>query len=544
MSSAGLPASGPLFVMLLEGAEARRVPLDVLPFTIGRSHGSHLVLHDGRASRNHAHIVCESDGYYVVDQQSRRGTFVNGERVARMKLARGMTVHFGGTDGPQIIFDAERPESTAGVLLTQAAALQSRRGELAALSALLEVAQKLNTSTVLEDVIVTVLDKAIQLTQAERAYMFLRDGEGNFTLAAGRNQSGATLRDDSGISRSVVEEAAHSAREFLVVEEGDSSQLAGRMSVASFGLRSVICIPLRHRESAASDAGQVFGVLYLDSRTLAGRMSDVEQEVLRSLAGEVAILVENASLFRAHEQARRYEQELSIASAIQQRLMTTNLPRAPFARVVAQCEPCHQIGGDFYDAVWTPAGLSIVLADIAGKGISAALLASVLQGLAYSQLKAGAPLEAVAADLHAYLCEKEIGEKYATVLLLRVHAAGEVEMVNCGHLPPLIISGGKLTETPVLNPPVGLWPEAEFRASRCVLRPGDRLLAFTDGVTEASSGGDFFGSERVCSLAARGGSVPELLAEVRSFCGAEPPQDDCTVIEIAFTGNDDPPPTL
>ena len=544
MSSATRAAAGPVFLMVIEGAESRRMPLDVLPFTIGRSHGSHLVLRDGRASRNHAQIVYEPDGYYVVDQQSRRGTFVNGKRIERERLARGMTVAFGGQDGPQIIFDSERPESTASELLTQATALQgSRRSELAALSALLEVAQKLNTSTVLEDVIITVLDKAIQLTHAERGYMFLRDAEGNFELSAGRTHRGLALREDSDISHSVIEEAVHSAREFLVTEEDDSDQLAGRHSVENFGLRSVICIPLRHRERAAAEAGQVYGVLYLDSRSLAGRLSSTEQEVLRSLAGEVAILVENASLFRSREQARRYEQELSIASAIQQRLMAMNLPQVPFARVAAHCEPCHQIGGDFYDAVWTPAGLSVVLADIAGKGISAALLASVLQGLAYSQLKTGAPLAEVATNLHAYLCEKEIGEKYATMLLLRVDAQGGVELVNCGHLPPLLISAGKVTETPVHNPPIGLWPPAEFHGSRCELRPGDRLLAFTDGVTEAAAGSDFFGSERVCGLAARGCSVQELVAEVRAFCRFEPPQDDCTALEIAFTG-DSGPPTL
>src|SRR5436190_20041453 len=142
----------------------------------------------------------------------------------------------------------------------------------------------------------------------------------------------------------------------------------------------------------APPSGEAMGVLYVDSRFASRDISSVSNEILRVIAIEAASLIENARLVQAEDAARRYQQELSIAASIQQRLMAVTIPEVPFARLKGRNLSCKEVGGDFFDAVSTVEGLAVVLADVSGKGVSAALLASTLQGMIYSQLSAGMPL--------------------------------------------------------------------------------------------------------------------------------------------------------
>ena len=158
-------------------------------------------------------------------------------------------------------------------------------------------------------------------------------------------------------------------------------------------IRMVYCIPLRKR-AAGTDCHEkdILGVLYLDSRLQPGKLSQVDNDLLETISTEAAALVENAFLAQAEESARRYREELNIAAAIQQGLMEFAIPNLPYARVHARSVACKDVGGDFYDVIATPDGLYIVIADISGKGVSAAILASTLQGLLYGLLLAGQPL--------------------------------------------------------------------------------------------------------------------------------------------------------
>ena len=130
------------------------------------------------------------------------------------------------------------------------------------------------------------------------------------------------------------------------------------------------------------------------------------------IATEAASLIENARLVQAEEESRRYQQELAIAASIQQRLMEVKIPEVPFAKLRGKNLSCKEIGGDFFDAVNTKEGLAVVLADVSGKGVSAALLASTLQGMIYSHLSAGMPLLEVVTAVNRFFTEKLVGEKY------------------------------------------------------------------------------------------------------------------------------------
>ena len=428
--------SDPLVLVVVEGADRRTLVLDHYPYSIGRRTDRDLVMADPRVSREHAQFAREADGIYVVDQGSRHGTFVNGERVNRRKLTRNDRVEFGSQGQAYVLFSPDRsPSSAAQQFLSQFSTWKPASGagsDLEMLNVFLEAARKLNTVGVLDDVLHTLLEAALRLTHAERGFVFLRQEDGELRLAAGRDKKGERIDDDSTISRSVLRDAARSASEFLVTDTDDTGKLDGRQSVVAHNLHSVICIPLRKtniqdkvKDDAKPGESNVQGVLYLDAHFLSGKLSSVSHDILRTVANGAAALVENAALVQAEDAAKRYRQELEIAAQIQQRLMTVTVPDVPYAKVNAVSYPCKDIGGDFFDLVYTPGGLSLIVADVSGKGVSAAVVASILQGMLYSQLARDSPLPEMIAAVNRFLCEKVGGQKYATLVIARLLESGE-----------------------------------------------------------------------------------------------------------------------
>ena len=533
-------------LIFVQGTEQRTLYLDHSPFSVGRKMEKDLVIADPRVSRDHAIIVSENGQFFVVDQGSKHGTFVNGERIQRQVLERNDRLEFGARDTIYAVFHPQHvTTNTARDFLSQISGIQisNEATDLEKLKIFLEAARKLNTTGVLDEILLTLLDVTLKLTGSERGYVFLRAVDGKLRLAAGRNSKGELLLDDTTISHSILEDALRSNSEFLLTDTSQSLDLSGRQSIVAYDLRTVICIPLRKtqvqtrvREGAPAPTSDAMGALYVDSRFASRDISKVSGDILHVVATEAASLIENARLVQAEEESRRYQQELSIAASIQQRLMAVTIPEVPYARLSGKNLSCKEIGGDFFDAVNTDDGLAIVLADVAGKGVSAALLASTLQGMIYSQLVARMPLTEIVGAANRFLTSKRIGEKYATVIIARLRRDGDLEYVNCGHVPPLLVCGGEVIRPSHGCLPVGLLADATYESDRYSLHAGDRLVLVTDGVTEAENAeGEFFDNERL-EVAAKRGTMAEIFAAVSEFCGSTPLSDDCTVVEMTYSG--------
>jgi sigma-B regulation protein RsbU (phosphoserine phosphatase) len=536
-------------LVFVQGNDQRTINLDHTPFTVGRKVDKDLVIADPRVSRDHALITSEDGQFCVVDQGSKHGTFVNGERIQRKTLERNDRVEFGVRDVSYVIFHPHHASSnTAREFLSQISGIQisTDTTDLEKLTLFLEAARKLNTTGVLDEILVTLLEATLKLTRAERGYVFMRDEEGNLRLAAGRNSKGEPLLDDTTISHSILDEGVKSNSEFVITDTSQSLDLAGRHSIVAYDLRTVICIPLRKpqvqttRDTAAvpiESSAEVMGALYVDSRFASRDISSVSNDILRAIATEAASLIENARLVQAEEASRRYQQELSIAASIQQRLMAVTIPEVPFATLRGRNLSCKEIGGDFFDAVNTEEGLAVVLADVSGKGVSAALLASTLQGMIYSQLTAGMPLIDIVFAANCFFTHKHIGEKYATLIIARIRRDGELEYVNCGHVPPLLVCNKEVIRPPHGNLPVGLLSDATYESDHVSLHAGDRLILVTDGVTEAENArGDFFEDSRLETVAAKSATLEDIFTAVANFCGGTPLSDDCTVVELVYSG--------
>src|ERR1700689_1078486 len=207
MARSGASGSGVFpALVLVQGNEQRNIVLNRTPFSVGRKVDKDLVIADPRVSRDHAQIILEEAGFFGVDQGSKHGTFVNGERIQRQKLERNDRLEFGARDSAYVVFNpAHGSSNTAREFLSQISGIQisQESTDLEKLTLFLEAARKLNTAGVLDEILMTMLDVTLQLTRAERAYVFLKDEEGSIRLAAGRNSKKEPLLDDKTIYTSI-----------------------------------------------------------------------------------------------------------------------------------------------------------------------------------------------------------------------------------------------------------------------------------------------------------------------------------------------------
>ena len=304
-------------------------------------------------------------------------------------------------------------------------------------------------------------------------------------------------------------------------------------------LKTVIAVPLRtrrERAAAANQAPDVEGVLYLDSRSISRDLSGLSHDVLRALASECAGVLESAHLMEAEQSARQYRQEMEIAASIQRSLSAESAVQCDFARVHGRSIPSREVGGDFFDVVVSANAVTVVVVDVSGKGISAALLASVIHGMFYAQVSSGAALVDVASAINTFLCSRVAGQKYATLLAAQLRNDGRLEIVNCGHVPPIAFTGGGPKRVDEGDLPVGLMADARFHAIERDFPAGSRLCILTDGISEAENAqGEQFGLNGVEQFAQGPDAVAETLAAVEKFLGGSEAQDDRTLVVLERT---------
>jgi serine phosphatase RsbU (regulator of sigma subunit) len=215
--------------------------------------------------------------------------------------------------------------------------------------------------------------------------------------------------------------------------------------------------------------------------------------------------------------------------------MADTLPAIPYAALRARSIPCLAIGGDFYDVVALDDCACVTVVDVSGKGVPAAIVAAALQGIIHAQLLAGQSLPQVAAMANRFLCARDVG-KYATMVVLRIFPEGRFEYLNCGHIEPLVIFGDEIRRLGEANLVVGLLDGANYSSAFDTLRPGERILLVTDGITEAENpAGEIFGDSGLSAFAHLD-DIDAILDIVARFHAPNSAQDDITLIDVRYTG--------
>jgi sigma-B regulation protein RsbU (phosphoserine phosphatase) len=517
-------------LVVRDGDHTRTVPIDPLPFTIGRQADRHLSLQNAQVSRQHAIIHRDAEGFLIQDMGSSHGTLVNGVRTDLARLKAGDRIQL-GTSGTVLLFINAQEQTSTRALLSRLSG-DAADSELEKLSLFLQAAQSFNNTRVLHDILSTMVEYTLRLTGAERGFVFLGDSPSTLRLECGLNKEGVPLVDDSRISRSIVRDAATSGQEYFIGDATGDGQAVGRESMVLHDLMSVIAIPLRGRSS-----DRLLGLLYLDSHLRTSTLNQVGKDILHAIATEAANLVEHARMVQAERAADLLRNELAIAASIQQSIIPSDLPTFPHTRLMAKTVPCTEVGGDFYDVIPVNDGFVGIVADVSGKGMSAALLASIIQGMMYAQLKSGASLVDTVMAVNSFLCSRVSGQKYVTLVAVHYKHGGVVELINGGHVPPFLIHpDGRVEAVLDGDVPVGLLRDATFHSIPLNLSPGARLVLLSDGVTEAENpGGTQFGSTGMAPELAATDPVRAVFASMYRFCEGAQPADDCTMLVIDST---------
>jgi len=538
----------------------QRVTIMQSPFYIGRGGESdnHLQLADGRISRKCAALFLEDSGCRLEDRGNRYGLYVNGVKVDRTNLREGDVITFGVEGSYEIVFHSEpprpsQPQADVAHLLTRIGTLSDFVGSaapgLGKLNLLLEATSLLHSDLPLDAVLSTMLDHAINITHADRGLLIERGAEGALRVKLARGNKADDLPTESlNPSQTAVNQAIRSQSSVITEDLNLAGlDLKAAESIVVQGLRAVVAIPLYSTSRGITDTGapvqrgELLGVIYLDSRRIAA-FSAIDRQILDALAVQAASIIDNARLVERERERQRLEQELSIARNIQQALLPHGLNDYPHLEVAGVQHPCHEVGGDYFDVVpVSNDSTAILIADVSGKGLGAALVTTMLQG-ALSGLSMGANPVKVFNHFNRFLCtHAEVG-RYVTMFIGIVSSDGVLEYIKAGHPSPLLLRKGEVTELYSEGSfPVGLVPEAEYSLERLQLEPGDTLVLFSDGVTEAANPQhQLFEVAGLCRAldGQEGVSVDALqhsvLESVRAFTSGALQSDDLTLLVVRY----------
>lgn len=423
---------------------------------------------------------------------------------------------------------AEREEYSE--LLTGDATADRKR-----VAILLETIAAVNSSVKVEDVIRSVVDKSIMVTGAERAIIMLLDDDNVLRIALARDAAGRDLGKNVQYSHSVAMRVQREGRGVCLIDTANQGDISLGQSILDLKLLTVMCVPLRVKD-------RLTGLLYVDSKASAKEFSDKDLTLFRALAGQVAQAVDNARLLQHYVEKQRMQEELHVAQQIQQSLLPRGGLQAAGLDVAGLSVPCEETSGDYFDYIRRPGGrLGLVIGDVSGHGLGAALLMSTARAL----LRAFAATEATPAELvtrlNRFLSEDIETGRFMTLFYGEI-ALRERTMtyVRAGHNEPVIYRNetDRFEELGEGGVALAVIDNFEFESTGPLqLAKGDLVALYTDGIVEAMSPSrEPFGIDRMKDVLRRHRdlSAKELAGKVRQavrdHTGTDVREDDLTLV--------------
>lgn len=545
--------------LILKNGDAggERIPLTRLRTTIGRSARSDVCIPDAFASRLHAEVRQEGDGYWLQDLGSANGTRYNGTPVKLpIPLSSGGEIQIGETT---IVFDDERFQIQGGATLiadatealdpSKTISLQSRRipttellkEQFSTRNDLLGLISKVGVALLsasnLDETLNQVASLVFEAVPAERCVIMLRDDKADdgMKIMVARVRGEEEPLQEVRISRTVMDEVLKNGKSVLTADAQQDPKFASQ-TIALQGIRSVLAVPLN------VDERNVFGLIYADSPTYEATFSEEHLNILTTLASVAAIRVENAKLQEERFERERMEHELQLATEIQQRFQPSAPPILEGYEFQGISFSCYEIGGDYYDFIPRHDGrMLIALGDVSGKGTAAALLMSSLHAAIHAQAAAKSSLDETITSVNQYLAENTPANRFVTLFMAELTPAnGHLRYINAGHNPPLIgRPDGTITQLSSGGFPLGIIPGAEFEVGETQLQPGEALVVYSDGVSEANNiRNEEFGLERLSDVikrnlnASAAGIRDKVESALSAFTQTAPANDDITLVIV------------
>ncbi len=569
---------GPHLVLQNEDGQDQYIGL-LTPVTVGRRTSNELQILDPTVSREHVRISHTEDGGHIEDLGSTHGTFVNDIRVTSLQpLSHNDRIRLGRANSNTMIYRTHREFSD---LMETAEEIEPTAENLRNLWALLEISKALNSSLRLDDVLEKVIEAVLALTRAERGILLLGEDADRMEIKVQRNFD-ASGSADARYSSTVVRDVVTRGEPRILTDAAQDERFSGQESIVGLSLRTVMCVPLRLgrkrlaplRTGAADDATaaadhvsavataaateavsggslsgenfqkaelNIIGVIYVDRRSPTRFFTAQDLALFESFASHAALAIENARLFEEALEKRRMESDLEVAREIQQSLLPHDFPELSWASIYGFNQPARQVGGDYYDVFLTDDGdLGFAVGDVSGKGVPASLVMSTLQSSFLAESSAHDDIAKVCERVNEFLVQRTTPERYATFFAARLSADGTLLYVNAGHNPPMLLRGDEVHRLSGGGLPLGLFRGRTYELQESELRPGDLLLVFTDGVTEANDPEENeFGEERLLEVARANRDTDvrslteKVFAAIAEFSlGLDNPHDDITLLTV------------
>lgn len=403
------------------------------------------------------------------------------------------------------------------------------------LSVLNEVALAVSSTSALNEVVDLIVQKCVKHLRVEQGAV----------LMVGEQQANAPLQtmvrkvqaDYAGIPYRLGDQITGwmlKNQQPLVINDL-STDGRFRLPPEASSVRSLMCVPLRLK-------GNMIGVLSVFNKRGGEEFSDSDQRLLTIIAAQSAQIIESVRLYEEEVKMKRIEQELDTAREIQVKLLPKAPPQIPGYDIAARSQAARQVGGDSFDFLDTGDGrVALCLADVSGKGISASLLMANVQATIRTLSLTENSLSARLAQANKLLYESTDSDKFVTMFYSALDVAKhELSYSNAGHNPPILVTAaGAVKRLEVGGPVLGVLPQYDFQQAAVSLEPGDLLLIFTDGFSEAMNLRlDEFGEEPLIEIVREnreqpaGQTVEKLFAAVLEFCGEAPQTDDMTVMVL------------
>lgn len=541
---------------------------------LGRSSKADVVLADRYLSRQHARLVLREGSWFLEDLGSRNTTFLNDRPLAQpmpvrpgdvIRLAESrivVTEPGGATPAPAVGdgltggADERLPESTifrpASELLAAPAAGGDGGGLAARMRLLNEVHRALAAPITLDALLDLILDRVFVQLQPEEGAVFLRDEKGELKRAAIRRARGVT--GEPLYSRRLAQEVIEKGVAALVTDASADQRFANAESIVFSGVRSLLAAPLLDSEGC-------LGMIVLSAKSRLNPFQEDDLELLMALASAAAMRLRNIALAEETARRRLLDHELDLARDIQMAMLPKAFPHLGGIDVSAALRPARTVGGDLYDVMADGDRVWLLVGDVSGKGVGAALFMAVTKTLFRALAPGSASVAEAVGRMNRELARDNERAMFVTVFAARLElATGELEYVNAGHNPTYRLEArGAVNPLPgPVDPALGAVEVHEYRSSRLRLAPGDAVLLYTDGVVEARSPA----TEAIETLGLAGhttaveefhtlrlesylkGSreqpaeriVQGLLEKLDDFVGDAPQYDDVTILALRWLG--------
>jgi serine phosphatase RsbU (regulator of sigma subunit) len=552
----------PILYVYPKKGELFHFPLKKQKISVGRSADNDISIHDPFSSGHHALIYPSETGYAVRDNNSKNGTFLNGNKIlSETELNEGDEILIGST---RIIFNKELstnvevtdgPSSSANIntimhleeilkkpdISTIKAAvkpfdIERIKSEHRSFSAISEVSKALILHMPLNELLEHIMDLIMENLPMDRGIMMLKEGNpAQLISKVVRINNKKFLNKKIQVSQSIINVAVDKHSAVLASDVQADPRFKSQESIIQLNIHSAMCVPLWNNK-------EIIGIIYSDRISILEKFSDEDLRLLTLLSNLAAVKIENAKLIDQSIEKEKMEKELSLASQIQKDFLPKENPSCKNFEIAGNNIPCYQVGGDYYDFISiNPSCLGIIVADVSGKGVSASLLMASLRAALHSDIHPQYKLAKMTAKLNDFIHRSSPINSFITFFFCELDKkSGELRYINAGHNPPLILDKrGKIHRLGSCGLCLGMFPSQVYKVKKVTLNSGDTAVIFTDGITESRNKENKDFEDRGLIKALRKHSklsaqkiLEKIYKELDSFTSGADQMDDMTLVII------------